>query len=112
MHAFRIPREEIGWKELDETFIRYVLLKTPWFRVFLHKLNAPKWHPQEHDHPWNFVTIILKTGYWEKSRRGTFFRPAGTVLYRRAEFAHNVVTVGTAWSLVVTGRKRRDWGFV
>jgi hypothetical protein len=66
-----LPHEEIGWKELNEVFTRFMVVKTPWFRVFIHRLNAPKWHPQAHDHPWSFLSVILSTGYWERSPRGT-----------------------------------------
>lgn len=107
-----LPHKDLGWTELNEKFTRFTLIKTPWFRVFLHRLNAPHWHPQAHDHPWDFVTILLWKGYYEKTPEGTFFRRPGTVLYRAAEFAHNVITDGTAWSIVVTGRKKRDWKFV
>jgi hypothetical protein len=107
-----IPKREIGWKELEEHFTRYTLCKTPWFRIYLHRLNAPIWHAMAHDHPWSFITLILKTGYWESTPKGIFFRSPGTILYRPASFAHNVVTLGTAWSLVFAGRKKRDWGFV
>lgn len=108
-----LPQEEIGWKEIGERFTRYTLAKTPWFRVYLHRLDAPVWHPQGHDHPWDFVAILLRRGYIEKTSEGIFRRRAGAVLFRPAEFVHNVITDGgTSWSVIVTGRKRRDWSFV
>ncbi len=107
-----LPHKDLGWKDIGEQFTRFTLLKTPWFRMYLHRLYAPKWHPLGHDHPWSFVTCILRGGYLEWTPMGKVYRPAGTVLYRDAEFAHNVITSDVCWSIIVTGPKRRDWKFV
>lgn len=105
--------KEIGWKEIGEQFTRYALFKTPWFNVYLHQLNAPNWHPECHDHPWGFVTLLLRRGYLEQIGSKDFHRYPGQILFRRATFAHNVITPwGTSWSLVMTTAKSRDWGFV
>lgn len=106
-----IPFKEIGWEEIGEEFTRFQLVKTPWFNLYLHYLDAPNPHPQCHDHPWWFYTLILKNGYWE-SKGGHVWerREPGMFLYRPAEFRHNVMTEGPAWSLVLTGPKVREWG--
>ena len=123
-----LPHKEIGWQEIGEVFYRYQLLKTDWLNVYLHQLDAPEWHPVGcHDHPWWFVTVLLKGGYLEKQSR-TFFqdtpsfkmsvvtlkrRYPGQILYRPASHAHDVITpFGRSWSLVVTGRKAHKWGFL
>jgi hypothetical protein len=103
--------KEIGWAEIGETFTRFTLLSTPFFKVLLHKLDAPRWHPQCHDHPWHFWTLILSGGYLEESKEGLRFRRPGTVLYRPARFAHNVITRGVGWSILVVSGKKREWGF-
>jgi hypothetical protein len=108
------PHEDQGWKQLDETFIRYQIVKTPWFRIYVHKLIAPMAHPHCHDHPWSFVTILLKGGYFEMSpdTRGAWvWRKPGSVMYRPHNWLHNVATFGTSWSLVITGPKKYEWGF-
>jgi hypothetical protein len=117
-----IPFKEIGWAEIGEKFTRYQLLKTRWFNIYLHQLSAPKWHPQCHDHPWSFVAILLKSGYLEESVRdagnGDWYHEVkahkpGSILYRPAEFSHNVITpFGTSWSIIFTGPKVRQWGFL
>lgn len=107
-----LPYKEIGWKELNEVFYRFQLLKTPWFNIYLHRLDSPNAHPQCHDHPWSFLAIILKGGYSELHDGKWKWRGPGSILFRPAEWAHNVVTFGTNWSIVITGAKKRDWGFV
>lgn len=57
---------EIGWAAIGETFTRYTVLKTRWFNIYLHQLSAPKWHPECHDHPWDFLAILLWRGYLEE----------------------------------------------
>ena len=113
--AFSIlQRKELGWTEIGEEFTRYVILKTPWFQVLVHRLWCPVWHEKSHDHPWWFVAFIFWGGYWEKAvGRPKTWRGVGSLLFRRAEFAHNVTTDGSVnWSIVITGPKRRDWKFV
>jgi hypothetical protein len=123
-----LPYKEIGWQDIGEVFYRYTILKTPWFNLYLHQLDAPEWHPVGcHDHPWWFITVLLKGGYLEmqrpKSTRGfpgvgekgglLKRRYPGMILFRPANHTHDVVTpYGRSWSLVLTGRKSRDWGFL
>ena len=113
-----LPYKEIGWQDIGEVFYRYQLLKTRWFNLYLHQLDAPEWHPVGcHDHPWWFVTLLLKGGYLERQKVGLMVsqkrRWPGQILYRDASHAHDVITpYGRSWSLVLTGRKSRDWGFL
>lgn len=113
-----LPHKEIGWQDIGEVFYRYQLVKTRWFNIYLHQLDAPAWHPVGcHDHPWWFITLLLKGGYLERQslKVGSKLtrRYPGMILYRPADHAHDVVTpYGRSWSLVVTGRKSRDWGFL
>ena len=109
-----LPYREIGWKGIGEVFYRFTLMKTPWFNLYLHRLWAPNPHPQCHDHPWWFYTLILKGGYLETQEGVVWtWRSPGTILYRPAEFKHNVVTLKTpVWSLVLTGPREREWGFL
>jgi hypothetical protein len=61
--------KDIGWKEIGETFIRYDVVKTRWFNIYVHRLIAERMHPQCHSHPWWFVTLILWGGATTSSRR-------------------------------------------
>lgn len=117
-----LTHKEIGWQDIGEVFYRYTLLKTRWFNLYLHQLDAPQWHPVGcHDHPWWFVTLLLKGGYLEKQAIKVYGRTVGSklnrrypgmVLYRSAKHLHDVVTpYGRSWSLVLTGPKQQDWGF-
>lgn len=107
-----LPYKEIGWHDIGETFYRFQLLKTRWFNIYLHWLDAPNEHPQCHDHPWDFWAIILKGGYYEFNNGVWTFRKPGSFLYRPATFAHNVVTPKPNWSIIFTSAKKREWSMI
>jgi len=107
-----LPHKEIGWEEIGEKFTRFSILKTPWLNIYLHKLEAKVKHPHCHTHPWHFWAVILYGGYYEYTSKGVAWRGPGSILFRPAKFAHNVVTVGVNWSLVITSGRVRQWGFV
>lgn len=97
---------------------RWRLLQTPWFAVYVHKIARPDKDRHLHDHPWTFASLILRGGYDELLRAGD-----GTVRkvrrgwlswgLRRAEQMHRIARLHrpVTWTLVLTGRRRRDWGF-
>lgn len=80
-----------------------------------------------HDHPWNFVSVVLKGGYVEarptsldpdfehesRAERCTLTeRRAGSVAFRRATDRHRIVSVQPdTWTLFITGPKLHTWGF-
>lgn len=120
-----VRHKEIGWSDIGEIFTRYALFKSRWFNVYVHQLYAPNWHPECHDHPWGFLTVLLWRGYVERipveddcvcgiPRTVTrdVRRYPGQILWRPATFTHSVTTPrGTSWSLIFTGPKVNDWGF-
>lgn len=76
-----------------------------------------------HDHPWPYLTVILRGGYWEITpdffdgeMRGEVRRwhGPGSMLLRRARSWHRLeLPAGqTAWTLFCTGPKVQPWGFL
>lgn len=95
---------------------RYFLTPKNWpFRLYLHEFFRGDNDRCLHDHPAPFVTWVLNGGYREVlSDKGDYRDwPPGTMLYRKAAFAHRIeVPRGRkAWSLVLFGPRERDWGF-
>src|SRR4051794_8190093 len=75
-----------------------------------------------HDHPWWFLTVVVKGGYTDisstkpGSARREFYSyddlRAPAVRFRPALHAHTVsVHEGGCWTVMLTGRHMRDWGF-
>jgi hypothetical protein len=109
--------------------IRWRLFECPWFRVFFHRILRDDSDRHMHDHPFSFVSMILRGGYWEwtpvvkKCTHGDAFgyvsiperrwcRPF-TILFRRATDLHRIALRDgrPAWTLVIAGSRQRQWGF-
>lgn len=104
--------EERG--DADSPYLtRYTLIDRPNWQLCLHVFHRSD-ADDLHDHPWNFWTLFLWRGYAEKLKDGTYrrFHP-GQVVYRKAEHAHRVVLYSgkPAVTLVLMGKRVRDWGF-
>lgn len=87
-------------------------------QVFLHHILLDD-DRNLHDHPWDFVSIILRGSYREFVRcvyahkvwiREKIARP-GSALFNRVEHTHRVEIIKPVWSLVIARRPRRKWGF-
>jgi len=101
-------------------------IETPWWSVRLHHWLAPDDARSRHDHPWSFVTFVLRGGYTDAGEcpltclnrlaprcvvHDEHLR-APAVRYRDASHKHTVFPdEGGAWTIIVTGPKVRQWGF-
>jgi hypothetical protein len=94
------------------------------FNVTLHKILKSD-DPIMHDHPWPYLTIILRGGYWEHTpvynNEGKMFaefqkwRGPGSIIWRKAKDFHWLELdpdVGPATTLFFMGPQQRDWGFL
>jgi len=103
-------------------------------RVYLHRFCRSDEDRAPHDHPWWFISIILRGRYIEMRPEGNHVRRAGSVAFRRATDRHRIVLFGNTfeqagdpetgkgfiqwhvpykpvWTLFITGPVRRHWGF-
>jgi hypothetical protein len=99
-------------------------------------LRLHHWHRGDdprhfHDHPWWFITFVLKGGYTDVAGTATDFElqdpllasknqlsskkdilTAPAVRFRPAHHRHTVdVHKGGCWTFMITGRERRKFGF-
>lgn len=113
---------------LDGYMNRYWILPfTPWLfdmGIRIHHILRSDKDDCFHDHPWSFVTIILKGGYtevtplWDDSRlyigeKRTWYGP-GSVLFRSYKHWHRLeIEHGKdCWTLFTSFKKRQKWGFL
>ena len=104
----------------------YIFLKDrKWFpfNVTLHKIVRSD-DPIMHDHPWSYMTIILKGGYWEHtpcfSSEGKQiaevikWRGPGSIIKRKASEYHWLELDGEkpVTTLFFMGPQQRVWGFL
>jgi hypothetical protein len=99
--------------EKGPLLIRYQLLRTPWFNIYLHHFLRSDNDRHFHDHPWHFLTILLAGGYIEHTPCGTFRRRRFSVLVRPAWWQHWVEIQPRFGhcSLLVPGNASGDSGF-
>ena len=124
----RLDRQRIIYDRVDnEPYLEryYLFLKDrTWFpfNVFLHRFLKSDPDAQ-HDHPWSYITFIIKGGYWEyvltyDNDRVTgetkIWRGPGHMRRCRAESYHRVeIEPGVdCWTIFIPGIKCRDWGFL
>jgi hypothetical protein len=106
----------------QDTYItRLDLIRTPWFEIKMHWMHGADPERDPHDHPWPFLSIILRGAYIEKRLVDytTCGLPFFDTLHHRwynwmpdPTVAHRIVAVdpGTV-TLLFTGPRRREWGF-
>jgi len=104
---------------------RWRIIHTKWFGLRLHNIVSSDSDRALHDHPFDFISLILKGGYveftpprrtgWSSSEAilCQWYGP-GSVIKRKAEDLHRLKLLQEkpAWTLVLRGRMRREWGFV
>jgi hypothetical protein len=101
---------------------RWRLVQTPWFGVYLHRLGGPDPRATLHDHPWNFVSIVLWGGYTERVCQGrshdgspqTNWRDVRWINVKPALGLHSIRRLFRAptWTLMLVGRRQRTWGYL
>ena len=81
----------IDWRNQNIEIER--LMKRPkWFpfNILIHKMLDDDHGEGVHNHLCPYITIILKGGYWETTKKGKFWRPPGYIGFRSADHLHRV----------------------
>jgi len=110
-NPFVFGKRKIIYRDDNKPYlIRYTLFTCRWFSVKIHNilLSDPSC---QHDHPWSFITVLLKGGYVEHTPTGSKVYGAGCILYRPADYVHRLEVHQPVWTFVITFKKTRPWGF-
>ncbi len=117
------------WAESPLLYMKRLhLLHTPWGGVMLNFISQPDPWPDQHDHPANFWSFILRGGYIENrsgSIRGYYSWGVtnGREYAKRLWFmlnrmkAHESISHSITWTypdtltLVFYGPRKREWGY-
>lgn len=90
--------------------------------IRLHRIAGPDPDRHLHDHPFDFVSLVL-WGWYDETYDDNEPCEIDAVFSRRrrwlalnrfrAEHLHQITQVapGGCWTLVLSGRRRRPWGF-
>jgi hypothetical protein len=103
-------REPLGRKECPYAY-RWTL------NLWLFSIRVHQWIRSDdkrhfHDHPWHFITLVLRGSYTDVSPSGRDELRMGSVRFRRATHRHYVeVPLGGALTVILTSPPVRNWGF-
>jgi hypothetical protein len=102
--------EKLGLPECPYV-IRWSIRFRSW-GVRLHHWLGPDDDRAFHDHPWWFLTLVLRGGYTDRSPAGDDHLRTGSIRFRPALHQHTVVPDNDrTWTLIITGPWVRFWGF-
>lgn len=99
--------------------VRYRIIDTPWFGVYLHHILRSDRDRHLHDHPFSFISVMLWGRYgevrfaadrWDGAQE-IIKRRAPSICFRSARHAHRLLLIKPCWTLVFRGPRRRAWGF-
>ena len=116
----------LGRNDVGDYMHRWIA-QTPWFTLRVHHILRSDESRALHDHPWDFVSLLVSGGYTEITERierfetdeGPIWKPVvyetrwprWSLVMHEAEDAHRLVIDEPVWTLVLTGPKVRRWGF-
>lgn len=106
----------------ERYLVRLYLINTPWFGLKLHWFEAPDPDQDCHDHPWWFVSWVLRGGYTELRQlidpEGFLWKEWGTIrkrwswCYRSPTDIHSIIKVEPrTLTFIINGPRVRSWGF-
>jgi hypothetical protein len=106
----------IKWKEVlglpECPYVYRWRFESPFGSIRIHHWVGPDDARHLHDHPWSFITFILRGGYDEITPEGTKTLNAFSIHYRPAKYQHSVQPhSGSVWTMIITGPRIRYWGF-
>lgn len=127
------------YRSLLTGYMDRFILRTPLGTLRLHHILSADEEPYPHDHPFSFTSLVLRGGYTHAYRRwrhpwdwkfyeGKRTRTPGLPWYAPEEIrqcragqwwsmggedVHRILRVmPNTWTLVVSGPKRKSWGFL
>lgn len=115
-----MDRFEVPQYDDDGTYLtRWRLIRTPWFGIYVHRMTGPDPRLTLHDHPWSFLSMILRGGYVERRLDPYTLKVEEQRTVRwwnrvRATDGHSIRTLlrNPTWTLCLVGPEVRMWGYV
>ena len=96
----------------DCPYIQRWVLDFGFFSLRFHRWLGSDDPRHFHDHPWWYVSFVVLGSYDDVSPQGTTERKAGSLAFYKATHQHTVkLTSKRCWTILITGREKRQWGF-
>lgn len=102
-------KEPLGKPECPYAY-RWVFY-TPFFSIRLHHFVRSDDKRFYHDHPWWFITFVLKGFYIDVSDKGDDLLKTFSIRYRKRNHKHFVVVPEEVWTILLTGPVKQKFKF-
>lgn len=100
---------------------RLRIIQTPWFGIYIHDIYEPDGDRDPHNHPWSFISIVLRGHYVERVYSDPSDNPKQFRVKIHTRFsahrmgrvaAHRIVEAAPGLkTLILTGPRASGWGF-
>ena len=110
-HYYTVPYIDPALGDVDY-LRRWYLVECPWFTLLVQCIGGPDESGDLHDHPWSFLSILLRGSYGERTNAGS--RHVERFNFKWAEDFHTIEWLWMGrpvWSFLFCGPRRRVWGF-
>ncbi len=120
------PADWVRWALYAHHLGNYMhrwILRSPWGTLRLHHILRSDEDRHLHDHPFDFTSFLFSGGYTEVAPadeptaghpvliQDSKHWPRFSIIRKKAEHAHRLILTEPVWTFVVSGPKRRSWGF-
>lgn len=94
-------------------FRRWELLKTPWFSIWLHGIYKEDQDEHLHNHPWDFISVVLWGSYLEALKTKVNTQFPGRINVRNGVGYHKILKLltKTVYTLFFVTKPKREWGY-
>ena len=101
--------------------VRLRIIATPWFGIYVHDIHEDDGDRDCHNHPWSFISIVLRGSYTERVYDQPASHPCSYRQQVHGRFsvhrmgrtsAHRIVKASPGLkTLILVGPRRGTWGF-
>jgi hypothetical protein len=110
--VFELPCDILESPETGEYMKRYYLESSADGSIRFHNIINSDPGNDLHDHPWDFVTVLVSGSYKEVTPTGITRYEAPCLIMRKANDFHRLILdEGEVWTYFVCGKVKRKWGF-
>lgn len=114
-------RMEIPCKDGTQYLVRLRIVQTPLFGIYLHDIHEDDGDRDPHNHPWSFLSLVLRGHYTERYYGDPLGHRQDYALKTHRRFsihrmgraaAHRIVDAAPGLkTLIITGPRKATWGF-
>lgn len=102
-------------------FKRFAIIECKWFNIYIHSIYKADEDEHLHDHPWNYISIVLYGKFMEAIKNSTSAKQKYEMNWlspkdisaQKAERTHKIYMLLSEKivTLFFTGPRFREWGY-